>query len=94
MTTLVQLDGAARWFGAGHTRVVALQPTTLVVESGELLAVMGPSGSGRRPSSRSSADSTVRARAASSWTASTSDRSRRRSSRSCAAAPSATCSRI
>ena len=47
MTTLVQLDGAARWFGSGHTRVVALHPTSLSVEGGELLAVMGPSGSGK-----------------------------------------------
>jgi putative ABC transport system ATP-binding protein len=47
MTTLVELDGAARWFGAGHTQVTALHPTTLTVAAGELLAVMGPSGSGK-----------------------------------------------
>jgi putative ABC transport system ATP-binding protein len=47
MTTLVELDGAARWFGTGHTQVTALHPTSLTVESGELLAVMGPSGSGK-----------------------------------------------
>ena len=47
MTTMVQLEGAARWFGTGHTRVVALHPTTLSVAAGELLAVMGPSGSGK-----------------------------------------------
>ncbi len=47
MTTLVQLDAAARWFGTGHTRVVALHPTSLAVAGGELLAVMGPSGSGK-----------------------------------------------
>ena len=47
MTTLVQLEGVARWFGSGHTRVVALHPTSLSAESGELLAVMGPSGSGK-----------------------------------------------
>ena len=47
MTTLVQLDGAARRFGSGHTEVTALHPTTLSVEAGELLAVMGPSGSGK-----------------------------------------------
>src|SRR5689334_12873423 len=46
-STMVQLEGAARWFGAGHTRVVALHPTSLSVASGELLAVMGPSGSGK-----------------------------------------------
>ena len=47
MTTLVQLEGAARRFGSGHTEVTALHPTTLSVEAGELLAVMGPSGSGK-----------------------------------------------
>ncbi|HET9853130.1 MAG TPA: ABC transporter ATP-binding protein [Candidatus Limnocylindrales bacterium] len=47
MTTLVQLEGATRWFGAGHTQVTALHPTSLAVEAGELLAVMGPSGSGK-----------------------------------------------
>ncbi len=47
MTTLVELEGAARWFGAGHTQVTALYPTSLTVASGELLAVMGPSGSGK-----------------------------------------------
>ena len=47
MTVLVQLDGAARRFGSGHTEVTALHPTSLTVEAGELLAVMGPSGSGK-----------------------------------------------
>jgi putative ABC transport system ATP-binding protein len=47
MTTVVELDGAARWFGSGHTQVTALHPTSLTVDAGELLAVMGPSGSGK-----------------------------------------------
>jgi putative ABC transport system ATP-binding protein len=47
MTTLVELAGAARRFGSGHTEVTALHPTSLAVEAGELLAVMGPSGSGK-----------------------------------------------
>jgi len=47
MTTLIQLVGAARRFGSGHTEVTALHPTSLSVEGGELLAVMGPSGSGK-----------------------------------------------
>ncbi len=46
-TTRVQLDGAARWFGSGHTQVTALHPTTLTVSAGERVAVMGPSGSGK-----------------------------------------------
>ena len=47
MTTLVELEGAARWFGSGHTKVTALHATSLTVQEGELLAVMGPSGSGK-----------------------------------------------
>jgi putative ABC transport system ATP-binding protein len=47
MTTMVQLDGASRSFGSGHTEVVALHPTDLTVGVGELVAVMGPSGSGK-----------------------------------------------
>jgi len=31
MTVLVQLDGAARRFGSGHTEVTALHPTSLAV---------------------------------------------------------------
>jgi putative ABC transport system ATP-binding protein len=47
MTALVELEGAARRFGSGHTQVTALHPTTLSVAAGELVAVMGPSGSGK-----------------------------------------------
>jgi len=47
MTIMVQLEGATRWFGSGHTEVVALHPTDLTVNVGELVAVMGPSGSGK-----------------------------------------------
>lgn len=46
-TSVVELDGAARSFGSGHTEVVALHPTSLAVGTGELVAVMGPSGSGK-----------------------------------------------
>ena len=43
----VQLRQVSRAFGAGHTRVVALHPTTLAVAEGEFVAIMGPSGSGK-----------------------------------------------
>ncbi len=47
MTPVVELDGASRSFGQGHTAVIALHPTDLRVATGEFLAVMGPSGSGK-----------------------------------------------
>jgi putative ABC transport system ATP-binding protein len=47
VTSLVELDGAARRFGSGHTQVTALHPTSLTVDAGVFLAVMGPSGSGK-----------------------------------------------
>jgi putative ABC transport system ATP-binding protein len=47
MTTLVELTGAARRFGSGHTQVTALHPTSMAVAGGEFLAIMGPSGSGK-----------------------------------------------
>jgi putative ABC transport system ATP-binding protein len=43
----VQLIGAGRVHGSGHTQVTALHPTDLTVSAGELVAVMGPSGSGK-----------------------------------------------
>lgn len=43
----IEMRGVGRTYGAGHTQVVALQPTDLVVAPGELVAVMGPSGSGK-----------------------------------------------
>jgi putative ABC transport system ATP-binding protein len=47
VTAVIELDGAGRAFGKGHTEVIALQPTNLTVGPGEFLAVMGPSGSGK-----------------------------------------------
>ena len=44
---VIRLQEAARWFGSGHTEVVALHPTDLAVRAGELVAIMGPSGSGK-----------------------------------------------
>jgi putative ABC transport system ATP-binding protein len=47
MTPVVELEGVTREFGEGHTRVVALHPTSLTVGAGEFVAIMGPSGSGK-----------------------------------------------
>jgi putative ABC transport system ATP-binding protein len=43
----IELVGASRVYGSGHTQVTALNPTDLVIRQGELVAVMGPSGSGK-----------------------------------------------
>src|SRR5690606_27413049 len=42
----IELRGVSRIYGSGHTQVIALRPTHLLVHRGELVAVMGPSGSG------------------------------------------------
>jgi len=47
MTAAVELKEVSRAFGEGHTRVVALHPTSLTVGVGEFVAIMGPSGSGK-----------------------------------------------
>jgi putative ABC transport system ATP-binding protein len=47
MTAAVELHEVSRAFGQGHTRVVALHPTTMTVAEGEFVAIMGPSGSGK-----------------------------------------------
>ena len=47
MTAAIELQGAGRAFGKGHTEVVALHPTNLTVAPAEFIAVMGPSGSGK-----------------------------------------------
>ncbi|CAN5862934.1 ABC transporter ATP-binding protein [soil metagenome] len=47
MSNAVELHEASRAFGEGHTRVVALHPTTMVVAEGEFVAIMGASGSGK-----------------------------------------------
>ncbi len=47
MSNAVELHDVSRAFGEGHTRVVALHPTTMTVDAGEFVAIMGPSGSGK-----------------------------------------------
>lgn len=47
MSNAVELSEVSRAFGEGHTRVVALHPTTMTVAQGEFVAIMGPSGSGK-----------------------------------------------
>jgi putative ABC transport system ATP-binding protein len=44
--TVLEMDGASRDFGTRHLRVTALDRVSLRVSAGELVAVMGPSGSG------------------------------------------------
>ncbi len=47
MSALLELDGAGRTHGSGHTAVEALKPAHLALQPGELVAIMGPSGSGK-----------------------------------------------
>ncbi len=47
MSAVVELQDVSRAFGEGHTRVVALHPTSMSVGAGEFVAIMGPSGSGK-----------------------------------------------
>jgi putative ABC transport system ATP-binding protein len=47
MTAVLELRQVSKVFGSGPTRVQALCEIDLVVDGGELVAVMGPSGSGK-----------------------------------------------
>ena len=49
MTTppLIELRDVSRVYGAGESLVCALDHTTLCIEEGEILAIMGASGSGK-----------------------------------------------
>lgn len=47
MTAILELLSVSKVFGTGPTEIHALKEVTLIVESGELVAVMGPSGSGK-----------------------------------------------
>jgi len=47
MSAALELRGVGKVYGEGHAAVHALRDVDLVVEPGELVAVMGPSGSGK-----------------------------------------------
>lgn len=47
MTAVLELRAVSRVYGAGETRVRALDRVDLTVEEGEFVAFMGPSGSGK-----------------------------------------------
>ena len=46
MTVVLELQQVTRVYGTGRTAVTALDEVSLTVAAGELVAVMGPSGSG------------------------------------------------
>ena len=47
MTIVLELHGVSKSYGEGASLVHALREVDLVVEAGELVAIMGPSGSGK-----------------------------------------------
>jgi ABC-type lipoprotein export system ATPase subunit len=44
---LIELRGVFKTYDLGEVQVHALQPTTLNIEQGEFVALVGPSGSGK-----------------------------------------------
>ncbi|HYH30830.1 MAG TPA: ABC transporter ATP-binding protein [Pseudonocardia sp.] len=44
---MIELEGVTKIYGNGPVKVRALGPVDLVVEEGDLVAIMGPSGSGK-----------------------------------------------
>ena len=47
MTNALELRQVSKVYGSGPSEVHALSDVDLVVERGELVAIMGPSGSGK-----------------------------------------------
>ena len=47
MTVALEMIGVSKTYGTGHAAVHALRTVSVTVEAGELVAVMGPSGSGK-----------------------------------------------
>ena len=47
MKTVIETKNLARVFGAGETRVTALDHVSITVKEGEFTAITGPSGSGK-----------------------------------------------
>ena len=47
MSVIASLKGAGKEYQTGDQRIVALQPTTLELRSGEMTLIIGPSGSGK-----------------------------------------------
>ena len=46
--TLIVAEGVRKVFGSGNTEVVAVERVDLQVVMGELVLIMGPSGSGKK----------------------------------------------
>jgi putative ABC transport system ATP-binding protein len=44
---MIELDGVTKIYGNGQVKVRALGPVDLLIEEGDLVAIMGPSGSGK-----------------------------------------------
>jgi putative ABC transport system ATP-binding protein len=47
MPVAVQIENLTKVYGTGHTAVTALRAANLLVNAGELVAIVGPSGSGK-----------------------------------------------
>ena len=45
--SVLELRGVSKVYGEGQAEVHALRTVDLLVEAGEMVAVMGPSGSGK-----------------------------------------------